>query len=120
MPLGPVRLGALQSLITAFCNLAINSSLGTDLQPALVERDRRRVRLELWEKFRQGGEPSSEICGKGVEEDTLSLPDSLPDLIDTEEGEEYSPLIGLIEKGVLPQGLALRWDVTRFSGFWLC
>ena len=39
VPLGPVRLGALQSLITAFCNLAINSSLGTDLQPALVERE---------------------------------------------------------------------------------
>ena len=113
VPLGPIRLGALWTLVTTFCNLANTLTLGTDLWPASKVGKLGSTRLELWERFRQSGEPFLGPCSEREEEDVLSLPDSLPDLVDEEQGEERPPLTSLVGKGVIPQGLALRQDRTK-------
>ena len=117
--LRPDRLGTLPRLVAAFCNLVAISLRNTDLPPSPTNGSLGRVQLEKWEKLGQGEGPNSETSREEIEEDTLSIPDSLPNLIDEGEGEELPSLVGLVEKGIVPQGLALCQGRTRVNRFWL-
>ena len=118
--LKPSGWGALQSLVNSFCTRVRTASSGADLPPL-------RATTGLSWSSPQGWENSGEQVGPRldpIEEeggtDTLSIPDSLPDLIGNEGEEECLFSIRLVEKGVVPPGIALHQDSVRHNRFWLC
>ena len=117
--LGPNGLGALQSLVKFFCNWVRAVSSGTDLPPAQTIIGPSLFPLRGWDESGKGADPCLDPISEEDEEDILSLPDSLPDLIDSVREEERLSLIGLIEKGVLPPGLSVYQDSIRPNRFWL-
>ena len=71
---------------------------------------------EVWGKGSVYLAPISE----GDEEDARSIPDNLPDLIDS-AGERGRPSpIGLVQKGIAPPRILLYQDSVRPNRFWLC
>ena len=118
--LKPSGLGALQSLVNFFCARVSTAALGVGLPPL-------RAMTGLSWSSSQGWENSEEQVGlrlDPIEEesgtDTLSIPDSLPELIGNEGEEECLFSIGLVDKGVVPPGIALYQDSVRLNRFWLC
>ena len=118
--LGPSSLGALQSLVKFFCDRVGTASSSTDLPPPRAAVGPSSSSLLL-----RG--TSGEGLGFGLDsikeedgEDTLSLPDSLPDLVDIVGEEERPSPIDLVRKGVLPLGLSLYQDSIRPNRFWVC
>ena len=83
--LGPSGIGALQSLVRFFCEWVCTASSGADLPPPLTEIGPRLFPPQGWEKSEQR---RSSCLDPISEEDTHSLPDSLPDLIDSAGEEE--------------------------------
>ena len=117
--LGPSSLGALQGLVRDFCRgvCAASSSASLPLSPTITGPS--SIPLQAWEKSRKRGGPCLDPIGEGDEEDTLGIPDSLPDLIDSAGEEERLSPVGLVEKGVVSSGLVLYQDRVRPSWFWL-
>ena len=117
--LEPSSLGALQSLVRFFCVQVDVASTGAGLPPPRAITGPSQLSPRGWEEFRgQIGlhlDPITEEDGG----DTLSIPDSLPELIDS-VGEEEPPFpIGLVEKGIVPLGIALYQDSVRPGRVWL-
>ena len=112
-------LNVIHSLVAAFCSLAVALTEGTELQPSPIAGDLGRAQEEPYEDFRACGEIHSEISSDEVEGDTLSIPDSLPDLIDEEEGEHHPCLLDIVQKGVISLGLVLCQDRIRLKHVWL-
>ena len=54
-----------------------------------------------------------------TKEDAHSVPDSLPDLIDSAGEEEHPSPIGLVEKGIVPPGILLYQDSVRPNRVWV-
>ena len=117
--LGPSSLGALQSLVRFFCDWVGTASLGTDLPPSQTVTGPSLFPLQGWEKSGEKGNLCLDSISEEDEEDALSVPDSLPDLIDSAGEEERPTPIGLVEKGILSPGLFLYQDSIRPNRFWL-
>ena len=117
--LGPSSLGALQSLVNFFCDRVCTASSSADLSPPRAVTGISSSPLIEWET---SGEGLGFCLGPVKEkdgEDAISIPDSLPDLVDIvgEEGR-LSPT-DLVRKGVLPPGLTLYQDSVRPNRFWV-
>ena len=91
--LRPSSLSILRSIVATYCKLIVALSLDTELRPPQEVNSLGGVQLRLWEGFKGGKWPYSEVSEEEVEEDVLSLPDSLPDLIEEEEGEGKLPSV---------------------------
>ena len=75
--------------------------------------------MQGWGKSGKRGRFCLDPISEGDEEDTFSVPDSLPDLIDSAGEEERPSPVGLAEKGVVSPGLVLYQDSVRPNRFWL-
>ena len=117
--LGPSSLGALQGLVKLFCERVCAAPSSTDLSLPRAVRGPSTSRLLSGEK--SGRELSSCLDPISEEdgEDALSIPDSLPDLVDVVEEEECPPPTDLVGKGILPPGLSLYRDSVRPNRFWV-
>ena len=117
--LKPSSLGVLQNLVKSFCDRVCIASSGADLPPF-------QALSGLGSFSPKGRGMPRETVGLHLdpireerEEDALSIPDSLPDLTDSEgEGERPFPL-GLVEQGIVPLGLPLCRDSIRPHRFWV-
>ena len=105
-------------LVKFFCDRVCATS-SMDLSQPRAVRGPRMSRLLSGGKL--GKEPSSYLDPISEEEgeDTLSIPDSLPDLVDMVEEEERPSPTGLVEKGILPPGSSLYQDRVRPNRFWV-
>ena len=95
------------SLIHGCCELINTSQEGVGLPPLPKTIREKGVYLEL-EKEVVGGEgiPYTTAFSQVVEEETLSIPESLPDLLEEGEGQPGFPL-SLFEE-FLQQGIIIR------------
>ena len=95
------------SLIHGCCELINTSQEGVGLPPLLKTIREKGVYLEL-EKEVVGGEgiPYTTAFSQVAEEETLSIPESLPDLLEEGEGQPGFPL-SLFEE-FLQQGIIIR------------
>ena len=118
--LGPSSLGALQSLVRFFCEWVCTASSDADLPPSLTVTGPSSFPPQGWEKSGKKGSFSLDPISEGDEEDAHSIPDSLPDLIDSAGEEERPSPIGLVQKGIAPPGILLYQDSVRPNRFWLC
>ena len=119
MTLKPSSLGALQNLVESFCSQVCTASLGADLPSPGAITGLSSVSSRGWEKPREQIGVRLDSIKEESEDDALSIPDSLPDLIGS-AGEEESLLpTGLVEKGVVPPGIVLYQDSVRPNRFWL-
>ena len=112
-------LNVIRRLVATFCDLAVNVSEGAKLQPPPIAEGLGRARVELFKDFRVCGEIRSEISSDELEGDTLSIPDSLPDLLDEEEGGYRPYLLDLVQEGVIFPGSILCQDRIRVNRVWL-
>ena len=117
--LGPSSIGALQSLVRFFCEWVCTTSSGGDLPPSLTVTGPSSFPPQGWEKSGKKGSLCLDPIGEGDEEDAHSLPDSLPDLIDSAEEEERPSPIGSVKRGKAPLGILLYQDSVRPDRFWL-
>ena len=97
--LGPSSLGALQSLVRFFCKWVCTATSGADLPPSRTVTGLSSCPPQGWEKSGKKGSFCLDPISEGDEEDALSIPDSLPDLIDSAGEEERPSPIDLVEKG---------------------
>ena len=118
--LGPSSVGALQSLVRFFCEWVSTVSSGADLPPSLTVTGSSSFPPQGWEKSGRKGSVYLAPISEGDEEDTCSIPDSLPDLIDSAGEEERPSPIGLVQKGIAPPRILLYQDSVRPNRFWLC
>ena len=88
--LGLSSLGALQSLVRLFCEWVCTASPEADLPPCLTAVGPSSFSQQGWEKSGEKRSFSLDPISEGDEEDAHSVPDSLPDLIDS-AGEEERP-----------------------------
>ena len=117
--LGPSSFGALQSLVRFFCKWVYTASSGADLPPSLTVTGPSSFPLQGWERSGKKGSICLDPISEGDEEDAHSVPDSLPDLIDSAGEEERPSPIGLVERGIDPPGILLYQDSVRPNRFWL-
>ena len=118
--LGPSSLGALQSLVRLFCEWVCTTSSEADLPPCLTVAGPSSFPPQGLGKSGEKGSFSLDPISEGDEEDAHSVPDSLPDLIDSAGEEERPSPIGLVQKGIVPPGILLYQDSVRPNRFWLC
>ena len=118
--LKPSGWGALQSLVNAFCAQVCTASSGADLPPSRATTGLNWSSPQGWENSGEQVGPRLDPIEEEGGTDTLSIPDSLPDLIDNEEEDECLFSLGLVEKGVVPPGIALCQDSVRRNRFWSC
>ena len=118
--LGPSSLGALQSLVRFFCEWVRTASWDVDLPPCLTVTGPSSFPPQGWEKPGKKRSFSPNPISEGDEEDACSIPDSLPDLIDSTGEEERPSLVGLVREGIAPPGVLLYQDSVRSNRFWLC
>ena len=117
--LGPSSVGALQSLVRFFCEWVCTASSGANLPPSLTVTGPSVFPPQGWEKSGKKGNSCLDPLSEEDEEDAHSVPDSLPDLIDSAgEGEHHSP-IGLVQKGIAPPEILVYQDSVRPDRFWL-
>ena len=117
--LGPSSVGALQGLVRFFCEGVSTASSGTDLPSSLTVTGPNSFLPQGGEKT--GSKRSVYVApiGEGDEEDARSIPDSLPDLIDSAGEEECPSPRGSLQKGIVPPGILLYQDSVRPNRFWL-
>ena len=115
--LGPSSLGALQNLVETFCREICIASLSVGLSPCRTTPSPKHT--SLVGRGDPRGQPSTHLSSiqEEREEDTLSIPDSLPDLVDSAE-EETQLLSVLVEKGIVFPGTVLCQDRVRSNRFW--
>ena len=118
--LGPSSLGALQSLVRFFCEWVCTASSDVDLPPCLAVTGPSLFPPQGWGKPGKKGSFSIDPISEGDEEDACSVPDSLPDLIDSTGEEDRPSPIGLVREGIAPPGILLYQDSVRSNRFWLC
>ena len=118
--LGPSSLGVLQSLVRFFCEGVCTASSNADLQPCLTVAGPSLFSTQGWEEPAKKGSFSPDPISEGDEEDACSIPDSLPDLIDSTGEEERPSLVGLVQEGIVPSGIPFYRDRVRSNRFWLC
>ena len=117
--LKPSSLGALQNLVESFCSQVCTASLGTDLPSPGAMTGLKPTSPLGWGKSREQLGVRLDSIKEESEDDALSIPDSLPDLVDS-AGEEESLLpTVLVEKGVIPPGVVLYQDSVRPNRLWL-
>ena len=116
---GLSSLGALQSLVRFFCEWVCTASPGADLPPSLTVTGPSSFPPQEWEKSGNKGSFCLYPIGEEDEEDAYSIPDSLPDLIDSGGEDERPSPIGLVEKGIAPLGILLYQDRVRPNRVWL-
>ena len=117
--LKPSSLGVLQNLVRSFCDRVCTASSGADLPPSQALTGLGSLSPKGWGESRKRIGLRLDPIREEREEDALSIPDSLPDLADSEgEGECPSPL-GLVERGIVPLGLPLYQDSIRPHRFWV-
>ena len=117
---GPSGLGVLQGLVRFFCEGVCTASSNADLQPCLTVTGPSLFPAQGWEEPGKKGSFSPDPISEGDEEDDCSIPDSLPDLIDSTGEEERPSLVGLVQEGIAPPGVLLYQDSVRSNRFWLC
>ena len=117
--LRPSSLGVLQNLVESFCSQVYTASLGADLPPYRATTSLKPISSLGRGKSRGQSGAHLDPIKEESEDDALSIPDSLPDLVDS-AGEEESLLPPvLVEKGVIPPGVVLYQDSVRPNRFWL-
>ena len=116
--LGPSSLGVLQNLVESFCREICIASLSVGLSPCRTTPSPKPT--SLVGKGGPRGQSSTHLNSiqEEREEDTLSIPDSLPDLVDSAEEEEGQLLSVLVEKGIVSPGTVLCQDRVRSNRFW--
>ena len=117
--LKPSSLGALQSLVKFFCDRVCTASLDADLPPPQAITGLSSFSLQGWEKPGEKLGLRLDPIREESEEDALSIPDSLPDLTDSEGEEERPSPTGVVERGVVYLGLPLYQDSIRPHRFWV-
>ena len=117
--LRPSSLGVLQNLVESFCSEIYTASLGADLPPYRATSSLNPISsVGRGRSTRQLGTHLNPIKEES-EDDALSIPDSLPDLVDSTEEEESRLPPASVEKGVIPPGVVLYQDRVRPSRFWV-
>ena len=117
--LRPNSLGALRNLVESFCSEVYTASLGADPPSCRATNSLKHVPSVGRGRFIRQFSTHLNPIEEGSEDDALSIPDSLPDLVDS-AGEEESRLPSvLVEKGVIPPGVVLCQDRVRPNRFWL-
>ena len=117
--LKPRGLGALQGLVTSFCTQVVAASSNATLSPAPTLTGLSWLVSQGWERARERAGSRLDTIEEESEADTLSSPDSLPELVDNARVEECFSSIGLVERGLIPPGIVLRQDSVRSNRFWL-
>ena len=115
--LGPSSLGALQSLVRFFCEWVYTASSGADLPPSPTVTGLSLFPPQGWERSGKKGSVCLDPISEGDKEDTHSIPDSLPDLIDSAGEEEHPSPIGLVERGIAPRGYSYTRIALGLIGF---
>ena len=88
-----------------------------DLPPCLTVTGPSSFPPQGWGKPGEKESFSPDPISEGDEEDACSIPDSLPDLIDSTGEEECPSPIGLVREGIAPSGILLYQDSVRSNRF---
>ena len=117
--LRPSSFGVLQNLVESFCRELYIASSSVRLSPYRATSSPKPISLGGREGPREQSSTRLSPIEEESEEDTLSIPDSLPDLVDSTEEEEGRLPSVLVEKGIIPPGVVLSQDRVRSNRFWL-
>ena len=103
----PKGFDVIHSLVRVYCELANTLQEGVGLPPLPKTIREEGVHLEL-ERERVGGEGVAFVTAfsQATDKETLSIPESLPDLLEEGESQPRSPLDRLEE--LLQQGIIIR------------
>ena len=116
----PKGFDVIHSLVRVYCELVNTLQEGVGLPPLPKMIREEGVHLEL---ERVGGEGVAFVTAfsQATDEETLSIPESLPDLLEEGESQPRSPLDRLEE--LLQQGIIIRevspyCIASRLNGIW--